>query len=676
MIAHLLLLLQVSAVPGPDSAVTRTGVVVDAVHGAPVGDALVRAAGATARSAADGTFRIAIREADTLRVTRIGYREVIAVAGRLPSGVLRIRLVRTAVPLREVEVHAAADPGRVALTRHGTDVRAHGGTSAADVAASLPLVSARSTTSRTAFSVRGSRAEQVIVTLDGVPLNDPATGVADPSDLPLGAIASATVIPGSDAARFGSGASGGVIALRSASASLLAVTAGSHGARAVEAAWPLRIGEAVVRTGAAWSSQDNDFRFRNTAAAPPADTLERRVNADVTRRALFASVLLPQVQLLALATDTHRGLAGPMNARDFDDDRGRARRSLVRMLMDIRGWELTAGARSLRSEFRDLRVPAYDSHVDAAAFDAGAGTSVLGLALRSGVGLDRVSGTAIDHRGRFRAFAVAAREEQVIGLRAALAARVDHLDGGGTHLSPSLALATQGKVSVSVRAARGFRAPSFYDLYLSTPQRAYDRDLHPERVVSDLELRVDRKPAALESMSLQWGAAIFARRTRDAIVWLPGNVGWSPHNVAEERVRGAEGHVAASVGSWTLDGWSAAYDARLNDGFMETRTPYVPYLTGGGGAAWHRGGTTVQAGLRLVGRRPFVNGPAHPELELPASGTLRIALAHMLRLGTTTTMLHVGVNDLANARAEEVRRHPSAGRTISAGIVLQPESSR
>ena len=67
-------------------------------------------------------------------------------------------------------------------------------------------------------SIRGSKPEQVLVLLDGVRLNSAQRGAANLSALPLRTIGRIEVIRGAGAARYGSGAVGGVISIRTRTA--------------------------------------------------------------------------------------------------------------------------------------------------------------------------------------------------------------------------------------------------------------------------------------------------------------------------------------------------------------------------------------------------------------------------------------------------------------------------
>src|SRR5690606_13698751 len=61
------------------------------------------------------------------------------------------------------------------------------------------------------ISIRGSGTDAVLVLVDGVPINDPVTGVADLSTIPAAIIESVTVRVGAHSARYGPRAEAGVV---------------------------------------------------------------------------------------------------------------------------------------------------------------------------------------------------------------------------------------------------------------------------------------------------------------------------------------------------------------------------------------------------------------------------------------------------------------------------------
>ena len=192
--------------------------------------------------------------------------------------------------------------------------------------------------------------------------------------------------------------------------------------------------------------------------------------------------------------------------------------------------------------------------------------------------------------------------------------------------------------------------PTFYDIYFASPQRITVQPLVPERVTLDAELRASADAGCGARCAIRAAASVFERRTRDAIVWFPGNIGWSPQNVPTERARGGEVHVAVERSGAAAKLWGGAYHTLLNDGVLEMRTPYVPYWSGG--AAISAGGDPLSARLQVshTGRRPFTTGPALAELELPPATVVAAGLQRSERTGFGRLTLSLSVDDLLDSR--------------------------
>jgi outer membrane cobalamin receptor len=540
----------------------------------------------------------------------------------------------------------------------------------ADAVARLPYVSARGARGSAVVSLRGGRAEHTVVTLDGLALNDPATGIADLADLPLAAVGAATALPGADAVRAGSGAVGGTVALASADRPLFALRAGSYGERLAEGAAAAEALGGRLRVGGSWAEARNDFPFVNRAAATGGDTLERRVNNDERRAALFATASWPALQLLFLATDAERGLVGPMNVRAYDADRGRTRRALARAGAQAGAWTISLGARALEQRYDDARTPQSDSRADAAAVDGEVARALGGVSVRAGGGVDRLgvrSSTPVAPRLRGRAFASAAREWRAGRWLASAGVRGDAYERSGARPSWSLGLERAARVTAFARAAQAFRAPTLYDLYLGAPRRLAARDLRPERVALDAELGARARVGG----ALLEGAA-FHRVTRDAIIWFPGNFDWSPANVGTERAAGAEARANVEGEHAGVSAWAGWYHARLHGGGLVIPTPYAPYAAGGGTATLRRGPVTAAATLRAMGRRPFASAPRSHETELPGVALASLQLGARAPALGHSAQLFAGVENLGDVRWESIERFPSPGRTWSAGLTLTP----
>jgi len=136
------------------------------------------------------------------------------------------------------------------------------------------------------LSIRGSTPEQVLVTLDGIPLNVAAGGAVDLSRLPVGNLERVEIYRGASPVAFGSSAIGGVLALESRSGRHrrleAAASVGSwweRGAR-LFASGPL--GPTDLAVGVDYAGARGDFTYLNdggTRFDPSDDRAVHRRNA-------------------------------------------------------------------------------------------------------------------------------------------------------------------------------------------------------------------------------------------------------------------------------------------------------------------------------------------------------------------------------------------------------------
>ncbi|HET7456311.1 MAG TPA: TonB-dependent receptor [Gemmatimonadaceae bacterium] len=662
--------------PAAGADTTARGCVADAESGVPIAgvEAVALRGGARTTSDALGVVTLVVAPDDSVRLRRIGYRPRVVAAARLAAGQSCVALETWAQRLPTLTVRdsvAAARTARLVATRTGDELRAQGAASVADAAALMPFVSARSSRGGVALSMRGSRSEQVTVTLDGVPLNDPSTGRADLSGLPLAFVGALSASPGSDAIGLGSGATGGVLALSGGTGSVVSAAAGSYGARRIEGAATGAVGAARVRVGAALSRARNDFPFVNDRGCTGCDSVERRVNADERSSSAVLSASLPSAQLLLMASDAAQGMAGPKNVRVFDDDRGREQRGVARLAASGGGWVATGSVRAFRLTYHDPSRPTFDTDARAVAADVDAARAVGAATLRAGAGFDRASGTSAGSGFvapfRPRAFASVAGRWATARAAASAAARVDAVRTAGTRATASLAVEGRGAVAPFARVSQAFRVPTLYDQYFASPQRVIVRPLRPEYVIVDAESGVRAAAGAVST-----SAAAFARVTDDAIVWFPGNFAWSPTNAGRERVYGGEGQATLALRWLAVDAWAGAYVPRLSAGSAVVPTPYVPHAAGGATATIHGGPARLVATLRATGRRPYLNAPATRDHELPGVAIVGLHAGATLPVRGATATLDAGVDDVGDVRWEPVRGYPTAGRTWTAGITIQP----
>ncbi len=617
----------------------------------------------------------------TVRVERAGYRaQQVAIATARDT--LFVALERLGAPpmLAAQTVTADAPAGRTGVTMRANEARERGAGTMNGLLTQLPFTQLRSARGETGLSLRGARREQVVITLDGLPLNDPATGLADISDLPLASIAAATVVPGADPIGAGSGASGGVLALTTAPQQLFAVRGGAFGEQQAEGAWAGASSRLRWHGAASWRQARNDFSFVNDAGARAVN--EVRVNNDERRVALTAGVVAPRTQLSVLASAGERGMVGPANVRANDADRARTDRLLVRAQQSVGGTVGSVGLRWFGLAYRDPTRPALDTRARAWAIDADWRGSMGPGHWRAGIGSDGLRGSGALTQQRARAFLSYAAQRQ-LGARglADLGLRTDVIEGVGAQPTASMGLnwrvrerttATgSARLAAVARVAQAVRVPTLYDLYFSSPQRLVIRSLDPERVTLDASagLTASHSRGALRaSGDLQW----VSRETRNAIVWFPGNFGWSPANVGRETLRGVEARGALHYRAATISGWLTSYDAILQSNGLRIPTPYVPRLASGTQVVFAHRATSLSTNLRHQDRRPFTAGPRNPVFELPAVWLADGALSHHRSVRRTDVMVTLAVENATDVRWQSVRGFPMPGRSWSVGLTFQP----
>jgi hypothetical protein len=678
---------------GGGPAPRRIVCVTDAATGAPVVDPVLErqtSVGWRRTPRAEGDARLAswCRSIDALlppwRVRRLGYAPTEVRAGQAAGtgsrddgiDTLWVRLVPLAALLPASVTREVATGGeRNAVALDVATARVHGVTTTGALLSLLPFAQPRSARGEVSVSLRGTRREQVAVTLDGLPLTDPATGLADVGDVPLAILGGATVAPGSDPLGAGPGAVGGVLALHTGDGSHLASRVGAFGTAQVEAAHTRRVGASRLRFGASHQSARNDFPFRNTASTTGQVFEERRVNNDARRDALFAQWRGDRVQVVALGTQGTHGLVGPVNVRDYDEDRARARRAFVRASGAWGGAQLSVGARAFSLDYRDPQRPVFDTDADAVAVDVEAQRVIGSVRWLVGLGGDRLrtsDGTAQD---RTRAHVALAHRARVAAFDLNTGLRVDAVEGTGAQPTGSLAIERAWPdARVGLRLAQAVRVPTLYDLYFSSPQRLTVRALRPERVTIDAELFARGTAGTIAGGRVSAQGALVARSARDAIVWFPGNFGWSPANVGRETLRGLEARATWDHARAHASAWGTWYDATLTTGALRIPTPYVARESAGLLARMQHGVVTLSATARAFGRRPFTSGPRDAAFELPAVALLDVAAAwaQPLRARGGTLLVTVGLENATDVAWESVRGFPAIGRSWSVAASWTP----
>ncbi|MFN7132409.1 MAG: TonB-dependent receptor, partial [Myxococcales bacterium] len=146
--------------------------------------------------------------------------------------------------------------------------RRSGAVSTADLARAAPGVTVRDfgLNQSATVSVRGSTSDQVVVLLDGLPMNSAAGGGTDLSLLPVAFVERLTVLRGASGARYGAGAMGGVVEIDTVDAAALpplfgTLSYGSFGTADASVGTAHRFGDATAVLFGFVRSSSGDFPF-------------------------------------------------------------------------------------------------------------------------------------------------------------------------------------------------------------------------------------------------------------------------------------------------------------------------------------------------------------------------------------------------------------------------------
>lgn len=267
-------------------------------EGEPLAGAHIIVAGTAIRTTTDlkGYFKIENLFAGDYHIeaSHIGYQTAVKrnITVR-KDGTRRVdfRLKSKTILLKGVLVEALRDEGyRSSFVEEidSDEIRRSAAESLGDLLGQVPGVSIATGGSggKKTISIRGSNASQVLVVLDGLPLNDALTGEVDLRQISLAAIENVKIYKGGDSSQFGSGALGGVVEITSKEHAVDEVRLGSalgdFGSRSFRPSASGTFKEVHYFFSADWHAEDGDFPFTY-------ERLDGTTVQDVRNNANFAS---------------------------------------------------------------------------------------------------------------------------------------------------------------------------------------------------------------------------------------------------------------------------------------------------------------------------------------------------------------------------------------------------
>lgn len=639
------------------------GQVTDAATGAPVSEAEVRVADLVVRVDDRGDFRLpAVPPGRQMMVVRrIGFRPDTSSIDVTPGADRRVIVALHALAVEVAPLVIGGAPagaaviGRAALALRGTDLGA-----ALDGWAG---VSVRRSGAVAVPQIRGSAPEEVLVMLDGIVLNDPLTGRADLSRVPVAEVERVTLLPGAETARVGGRAIAGVIEIdtRPDVAPSLASAAGSFGAWNVRGA----LSGLGVDLTAGVTGLPDDYPSADRSGAP---ALRSNAGGRTWDALLRARGALDATLRMAGAD---RGLPGNVTNPSTT---GRATDRSVVAAVRHEGavtWSLTGDEVTTRAW--DPAAPPRGTGYDDSTRSIGGGGAVgLDRGVRVGVWSGNVT-LGVD--GRYDAFSGSGVQSGADFARAGMHVAAD-LGRGAWSISPVVRFDSwsgwrgaaitarldaewrRGRTVVALGLGNGITPPVPFDLlFREGVGVALNPGLRPERVAWEITgdlRRAERLFGVSGTMSLRG----YAGRVHDLVVWSAGpDFIWSPQNVDVTR-RGGEFELELRpAAAWTFTGGVALSFINFAAA-PHFPVAYRPRDTEHASAAWSPGRWRMDVAWRRLGpRAQYDNG----DWNLPAIGLLDAGIER--RIGGSL-VARLDVRDLTDRRPAYVAGMPLPGRSL------------
>ena len=548
------------------------------------------------------------------------------------------------------------------------------------------------------LSIRGSSADQVLVLLDGTPINDPMTGTADLSLVPLAAVERIAVIRGVASARYGAGALAGVVAIESRQASRAEMTGQVEGGSFGEAGLSGQLGGG--HQGDTWrmhgllvaEARRSDGDFSYTIPAVRGGGEATRVNAQANMASAFATGAVgagsTEVGVRLEWLNVDRGMPGPTtqptpSASQAQDRLG----GLATVQSGVGRWVIEADASIRRQEtsYRDSAPPVRPPYHDSVAVREGTlrlqATGPV-TAIATSVGADfrhqafrstSLSGNApstADYAGVWGMLRHEAsvgdhdRVEVFAALRADGTSQLDDM-----FFSPRVGVSWHGSlVGAHFSWGGAFSPPSLADQFFQEGVLVEPNpDLGPERITNEIMAGLSLDAVSAGAIDVAADLAVFRSDIDGMILWLPDfRFVWSPHNF-DVRRRGMDVALrlthrrSAGVvrGSYSLV--AVEYAGPVLTGQVAYRPKHMATVGFGFPYRWLR--TEIEA--RYVGERRTVPGS---ELNsLPAYWIVDLGVSASFRLGSWSNEAFFRIENLTDQRAELLADFPLPSRAFRLG---------
>jgi vitamin B12 transporter len=642
-----------------------------------------------------------------LRITAIGYHTTHLAATADNGRITTVDVALDALPaqLATVAVHGTADTTGDAFTISRAEIAVSGQQDIAPLLAQVPgvLIVRQGGPGAPAYiSIRGSNANEVLVIVDGQPINSALTGTADLSRIPLSDVEQITVVRGAASARYGPGALAGVVLIttrRPSGTELSAsATAASFGERDASASAEFdapRTASGIVTVTRNATQGDFSYvvppeRGGGTATRDNDDAVLTSISTSADTRGTIA------LSAHGSATEVSRGLPGSVSAPDccaHDGDTRVAGGLSAHEDQSLIAWSVALDADHERTRYVDTEPsipPPYDDRATTNGVIGTATATIGGPAASIAAGAD------------IRSLAIAATD------LTAAAPSVERDDGGwaqgrvshslgagftgsldatlrvewnsivnGTVASPHASASIgRGPLLLALSGGQAYNPPSLSDQYFREGVLVRPNpDLRPERVRDEIEARLTVRDVVLGPAHLTGDAAVYRADIDGMILWFPNfQFIWSPDNYDVHR-SGWETSTQLTVPNLglvaraTISAVSVDYAGPVLGG----QIAYQPRVTGSVSAGITRGRVTANLTTLYAGDRRTVQGSALNSLApywiTNAQATVRVAN------GPWPLDALIGVDDVLDERAALLFDYPYPGRTLRLGLRIRHTSA-
>ena len=482
----------------------------------------------------------------------VQMEEVVVTGTRTPEAIKNVPNAVVVIGSQEMAASSAKNVGELLRETSSVDVTGYGSLGSAQSA-----------------SIRGSSASQVLVMIDGRPINSITYGSADLSEIPLDHVERIEIVKGPTSHLYGANAMGGVINVITkkppAQPSFKAgISYGSFNTRTVQAEHGQTLGRFGYVLTAGYKSSDGHR-----------DNSKYEGN-DFSSKLTYQLLDRLSLSLLTTAHQAGLGVPGPKPAAGSSPTFGN---SQVTSLFDHQDDHLFNNTLQLQWEpldslqvrwqtyqdFRELlyrqryqgffsavedrstyRANIYGSSLDARWAFHKDHKLTIGTDIRKEVleGEEKLTDLSTSEMTTTRwrpdntLWGLFAQEhwQPLSWLRLIVGGRYDNTSRYGSEFSPDLGLifSPMDRTHIKLHYGRAFRPPTFNDLFWPGWGNA---QLSPEKGTS-YEINFEH---ALKEKKMVFTAGLFRWEVKDKIQWVPdANGNWQPQNVNEQNTWGGE----------------------------------------------------------------------------------------------------------------------------------------